>query len=176
MDHGVIECLGLDGAYVLDILEDSVVYVSGRMSGDDYASVCRQFADARDWLRKHGAAHVTTPTRLVDSSLDHDQAMRERLHELTKRDYSVREGGLVRRPWYDLIVMLEGWKVDDDALLERKVAEASGIYAISLNRLKMKHYQEHRQASDKFAFLRAVADQRVVESLEELEIIPREGE
>lgn len=149
MDYGVVDVLGLGGSYVLDILEDSVVYVSGAVTGHDYAQVCRDFADARDWLRKRGAAHVTTPTRLVDPSLDHEQAMRECIHELTKRDYSVRDGGLVRRPWYDLIVMLDGWKVSEGARLEREVAEECGIYVMSLNRLKLKHYQEHKELKEK---------------------------
>ena len=176
MDHGVVECLGLEGASVLDILKDSVVYVSGRINVDDYATSCRQFADARDWLRRHGAAHVTTPTRLVDSSLGYDQAVRERIHELTKRDYDASEGGLVRRPWYDLIVMLEGWKVTSAARIECEVALASGIYAISLNRLKLKHHQERQRINDEFAVLREFADRRVVESLEEMGAIPKKSE
>lgn len=149
MNYGVVDVLGLGGSYVPDILEDSVVYVSGAVIGHDYAQVCRDFADARDWLRKRGAAHVTTPTRLIDPSLDHEQAMRECIHELTKRDYSVRDGGLVRRPWYDLIVMLDGWKVSEGARLEREVAEECGIYVMSLNRLKLKHYQEHKELKEK---------------------------
>lgn len=149
MDYGVVDVLGLDGSYVLDILEDSVVYVSGAVTGHDYTEVCRNFADARDWLRKRGAAHVTTPTRLVDPSLNHEQAMRECIHELTKRDYSVKDGGLVRKPWYDLVVMLDGWKNSAGARLEREVAEACGIYVISLNRLKLKHVQEHRELKEK---------------------------
>ena len=148
MDHGVIECLGMDGAYVLDILEDSVVYVSGPVTGRDYAEVCRDFSDARDWLRAHGAAHVTVPTKLVDASLGHAEAMRECVHELTKRDYSARDGGLVRRPWYDLVVTLEGWKVSEGCRLEVEVARACGIEVMSLNRLKMKHYQEHRKMGE----------------------------
>lgn len=143
MDHGVIECLGMDGAYVLDILEDSVVYVSGPKDTTDAA-----YAEARAWLRSHSTAHVTTPNRLVDGSLSLDQQMRERIHELTKRDYSAHDGGLVRRPWYDLVVTLEGWKTSDLCNLEVNVAFVSGIRDISLNRLKLKHAQEHRKLDE----------------------------
>jgi hypothetical protein len=137
MDHGVIECLGMEGAYVLDILEDSVVYVSGPATTTDAT-----YAEARAWLRSHSTAHVTTPNRLVDGSLEPDQQVRERVHELTKRDYSVDEGGLVRRPWYDLVVTLEGWKASEGCKLEVEVARACGIEVMSLNRLKLKHAQE----------------------------------
>ena len=137
MDHGVIECLGMEGAYVLDILEDSVVYVSGPADTTDAAR-----AEARTWLRQHYAAHVTTPTRLVDPSLPYEQAMRECIHELTKRDYSAADGGLVRRPWYDLAVMLDGWEHSNGARLERSVAEASGILVITLAELKEKAINE----------------------------------
>lgn len=143
MDHGVIECLGMEGAYVLDILEDSVVYVSGPADTTDAAR-----AEARAWLRSHGTAHVTMPNRLVDGSLSPDQQMRERIHELTKRDYSAKDGGLVRRPWYDLVVTLDGWKFSDVCNLEVDVARACGIEVISFNKLRLKHWQEHRKMDE----------------------------
>lgn len=143
MDRSVIAAIGFDNAYVLDILEDSVVYVSGPGSTTD-----AQYAEARAWLRQHGTAHVTTPNRLVDDSLSPDQQMRERIHELTKRDYSASDGGLVRRPWYDLVVTLEGWKTSDICNLEVNVAFVSGIRDISLNRLKLKHAEEHRKMDE----------------------------
>lgn len=142
MDRPVIDAIGIKEAYVLDILEDSVVWVSGAISGRDYADACRDFSEARTWLRQHYAAHVTTPTRLVDPSLPYEQAMRECIHELTKRDYSAADGGLVRRPWYDLAVMLDGWEHSKGARLERSVAEASGILVITLAELKEKAIHE----------------------------------
>ena len=81
-------------------------------------------------------------------NLSPDQQMRERVHELTKRDYSAKDGGLVRRPWYDLVVTLEGWKVSEGCKLEVEVARACGIEVMSLNRLKMKHWQERKKMGE----------------------------
>lgn len=143
MDYGVIECLGMDGAYVLDILEDSAVYVSGPKDTTDEA-----YAEAAAWLRSHGAARATTPNLLVDAPLAPYQLMRERFHELTCR----RVG---ERPWYDLVVALEGWRVSEVCRLEMEVAYASGIEVISLNRLKLKHAREHERLGE---FLKSFGD------------------
>lgn len=142
MDRPVIEAIGWDEASVLDILEDSIVFVSGPVTGHDYTDVCRDFADARAWLREHGARHVTTPTRLVDASASHDEAMRECIHELTKRDYSAKDGGLVRRPWYDLVVSLDGWSGSEGAILERRVAIDCGIAWTTMGELLAKHERD----------------------------------
>lgn len=117
-------------------LDNKVVYVSGPVTGRDYAEVCRDFADARTWLRAHGVSHVTTPTRLVSPGLGYNQAMRECIHEITKRDYDVKEGGLVRRPWYDMIVLLDGWEASDGATLESMVAKTCGIEVVTLSELQ----------------------------------------
>lgn len=115
----------------LAALENRVVYVSGHETTTD-----AEYAEARTWLRQHGARHVTTANRLVDDSLDDDQRARERIHELTKRDYDAREGALVRRPWYDLVVMMGGWDTSDVCNLEMDVAWASGIEVMSLRELR----------------------------------------
>ena len=112
-------------------LTGKVVYVSGPVTTTD-----TEYAEARTWLRQHGTAHVTTVNRLVDDSLDDDQKLRERIHELTKRDYDAKDGGLVRRPWYDLVVLLDGWDTRRESDIECKIALACGITVIELAELR----------------------------------------
>ena len=112
-------------------LTGKVVYVSGPVTTTD-----TEYAEARTWLRQHGTAHVTTVNRLVDDSLDDDQKLRERIHELTKRDYDAKDGGLVRRPWYDLVVLLDGWNTSRESDVECSTALACGIAVIELAELR----------------------------------------
>lgn len=119
-----------------DMIEGAVVYVIGPVTGRDYAEVCRDFSEARDWLRAHGAAHVTIPTKLVDASLGHAEAMRECVHELTKRTFDADEGALVRRPFYDLVVVLNEWQSSEGCLLEVDVAVSCGVVVAELDYLR----------------------------------------
>lgn len=121
----------MDKPVTLASLDNRVVYVSGHELTTD-----AEYAEARTWLRQHGTAHVTTVNRLVDDSLDNNQKLRERIHELTKRDYDARDGGLVRRPWYDLVVLLDGWDTRRESDIECKIALACGITVIELAELR----------------------------------------
>lgn len=124
-----------------NMIEGAVVYVSGPVTGRDYAEVCRNFADARDWLRAHGAAHVTIPTKLVDAGLGHEEAMRECVHELTKRTFDADEGALVRRPFYDLVVLLNGWRGSEGCGLEVSVAVECGVKIAELDFLRQRAFE-----------------------------------
>jgi hypothetical protein len=121
----------MDKPVTLASLENRVVYVSGPSDTTD-----AEYAEARTWLRAHGARHVTTANRLVDDSLDDDQRLRERIHELTKRDYDAKEGALVRRPWYDVVVLMDGWDTSRESDIECRIALACGITVFELMELR----------------------------------------
>ena len=53
----------------------------------------------------------------------HEAYMAKTLNVLTRLDYT----DIPNRPYYDCIVMLDGWWASDGARIERAVAEAMGI-------------------------------------------------
>ena len=120
-------------------LEGAVVYVSGPERTTD-----AEYADARAWLRQHGARHVTTPNRLVDGSLDDDQRRRERIHDLTKRTFDADRGELIRRPWYDLVVLLDGWDTDRKSDIECTIALACGMPVVEMAELRAEYSENGR--------------------------------
>jgi hypothetical protein len=115
-------------------LTGKVVYVAGPMT--DNPRYEYEFEQAWSWLRSHGASHVTTPTRIVAPARNRAEAMRECAHELTKRSYDAHKGELVRRPFYDLVVLLDGWESSAGARFEREVAEACGIAVVEMGELR----------------------------------------
>lgn len=108
------------------------VFLSGPITGmPDYNR--EMFAEAERYLRGCGARWVYNPSKLSpmsDSPKLHAEYMRETLHELTGRsDTRGRNGG---GNYYDVIVLLPGWKGSVGARMEMSVAETIGMEVIEL--------------------------------------------
>lgn len=102
------------------------VFISGPMTGlPDWNRA--EFERAERELFGLGADKVFNPACIApmpgEPSRPHEAYMAKTLNVLTRLDYT----GIPNRPYYDCIVMLDGWWASDGARIERAVAEAIGI-------------------------------------------------
>lgn len=105
------------------------IFLSGPMSGIRNFNVAA-FCDAHATLKQMGAAFVfnpallylSPPPELLAGEPTRKEYMLAALHELTRRDFET-----MRRPYYDMLVSIDGWKDSDGAYTERDVARACGI-------------------------------------------------
>ena len=107
--------------------EGKVVYLSGPMTGrPDWNR--DEFARVTAALLQRGAARVHNPAHSApvngERPKGHEHYMLEALRRLT--EYVVREGH-EHEPWFDALVLLDGWPDSDGSIAERVVAEACGI-------------------------------------------------
>ena len=110
------------------------IFISGPMSGVRNYNVAA-FCDAHATLKRLGAAHVfnpalgylSPPAHMLGNEPTHEEWMLAALAELTKRDFES-----LRRPFYDLLVSLDGYGESVGALLERQVARACGIEVVEM--------------------------------------------
>lgn len=111
------------------IYKDKRVFISGPMTGF-YDWNRPEFERAERELRELGAAAVYNPAfmapRAGDPVMAHEWYMARTLNTLTRFDYAHDPS----KPYYDAIVLLDGWWKSDGATLERAVAEAIGIDVI----------------------------------------------
>lgn len=109
------------------------VFLSGPMSG--YEDWNREaFAEAAAWCMGHGAIEVFDPAGGAPKGPDchsHEHWMRKTLHELT-RYWDVQDRSRDNEPYYDVLLLLDGWWRSDGANAERMVARACGIEVIEL--------------------------------------------
>ena len=109
--------------------EGKRVFISGPMTGmPDWNRA--EFDRAERELRELDAAAVYNPAFMApregESALAHEWYMARTLNVLTRLDYAADPS----RPFYDAVVLLDGWWKSDGATLERAVAEAIGIDVI----------------------------------------------
>ena len=105
------------------------VYISGPVTGKrDFNR--QAFLDAEVRLREAGASHVFNPTRYSEEWKDapHQSAMLACLHTLTRYTTDGRRN----TPYFDVIVMLPGWRHSKGAMDEYDMARACGIRMVEL--------------------------------------------
>ncbi len=105
------------------------VFISGPMTGmPDWNRA--EFERAERELRELGAAAVYNPASMApregESVQAHEWYMARTLNVLTRLDYAADPS----RPYYDAVILLDGWWKSDGATLEQAVAEAIGIDTI----------------------------------------------
>lgn len=109
--------------------KDKKVFISGPMTGQpDWNRA--EFDRAERELRELEARDVLNPTIFSpmpgETPLPHEAYMAKTLNVLTWLDHT----SIPSRPYYDCIVMLDGWWASDGARVERAVAEAMGLDVI----------------------------------------------
>ena len=102
------------------------VFISGPMTGKpDWNRAEFQRAERELW--ELGADLVFSPASIAPQEgqpvLPHEFYMAKTLNRLT----TLRYGGFPDLPFYDVIVMLDGWWGSAGATVERAVAEAIGL-------------------------------------------------
>ena len=106
------------------------VFISGPMTGKPGWNG-KEFNRAERELRELEAEWVFNPWYFSPSEDEpvqpHEYYMMKSLEQLTMRDWK-RCGG--ERPYFDCIVMLDGWWDSEGARVERAVAEAIGLDVI----------------------------------------------
>lgn len=115
----------------LDDFKKTNVFISGPITGRDRPYVDRIFGEAHRLLKSLEVEYVGMPNRLIPQDATHESAMRESIHDLTKRTYDRRMGKttmeLYRHNFYQYILMLPGWTMSKGCLIEARVASACGI-------------------------------------------------
>lgn len=118
----------------LDDFKKANVFISGPVTGKDRSYVDRIFGEAHRLLKSLEVEYVGMPNRLIPQDATHESAMRESIHDLTKRTYDRRMGEttmeLYRHNFYQYILMLPGWTLSKGCLVEARVACACGIKRI----------------------------------------------
>ena len=115
-------------------LKDKNIFLSGPMSAIPYHNV-PEFAKAHAIVKELGASHVYNPAlkylegQYTADAKPHEWWMAKRINELT---HTSLDGGM----FYDLIVMLPGWRDSSGALEEWRVACACGIPYVNLGELE----------------------------------------
>lgn len=109
------------------IFEGKRVFISGPMTGMEGWNRAA-FAGVRGALAGAGAADVMDPAGISagDDRHGHAHWMLWTLRELTSYSRPERPGG-DRRPYWDALVLLDGWEGSAGARTERAAAEACGI-------------------------------------------------
>lgn len=106
--------------------KDKRVFISGPMTGKPEWNRA-EFDRAERELLELGADKVFNPARIApmpgEPPKPHEAYMAKTLNVLTRLDYT----GIPNRPYYDCIVMLDGWWASDGARIEHAVAEAMGV-------------------------------------------------
>lgn len=102
--------------------DGKAVFISGPMTGyEDYNRDAFDLAEME--INARGAIDVYNPARFADDgSLPHEHYMAKTLHDLTEFFE-----GRPNRPYYDAVVLLEGWERSEGAKAEKAVAEVCGI-------------------------------------------------
>lgn len=111
-------------------LKGKNVYISGPITGRLLHNA-PAFAEANAMLREMGAASVYNPSiRWLRESVErsHERYMLQCVNALSSEC-----GG---KPFYDAIVLLDGFEDSEGALVELSVAEALGIKAIKMGDLR----------------------------------------
>ena len=110
------------------------VFLSGPITGLPDGNRAA-FEEAELAIRKAGAVHVYNPRRALEhggaAGQPHSWFMLRTLGELTSPK-STRNG---TGSFYDMAVMLDGWRASEGASLEQEVARACGIPVRELREL-----------------------------------------
>lgn len=112
------------------------VFLSGPMSAHGAEGDWNRdaFAEASAWCMDHGAIEVFNPAEDAPKGPDshsHEHWMRSTLHELT-RYWDMQDRNKDNEPYYDVLMLLDGWWRSDGANAERMAARACGIEVIEL--------------------------------------------
>ncbi len=115
-------------------IEGMRVFLSGPMTGKPEHNR-KAFMEAETWCELHGAWGVYNPARNIPKADEpdgtHEQYMLVTLNELTR--YANRAHTCAdARPFYDALILLDGWWASKGANAERMVAQACGIEVIEL--------------------------------------------
>lgn len=120
-------------------LKGMKAFLSGPMTGHECYNLL-EFVKAHKRLQSLGAAHIYDPAlvwlnRMMrdEKEESHEFYMRETITELA-RDMS-SQGLSVKKPFYDIMVLLDGWENSDGATTETYVANACGVEVVQLGRL-----------------------------------------
>lgn len=110
------------------------VFLSGPMSAHGAEGDWNRdaFTEAAMWCANHGAVEVFDPSSGAPKGTDchtHEHWMRSTLHELT-RYWDVQDRGRDNEPYYDVLMLLNGWWRSHGACAERMTALACGIEVI----------------------------------------------
>lgn len=112
------------------------VFLSGPMSANGAEGDWNRaaFAEAAAWCVEHGAIEVFDPADGAPKGPDshrHEHWMRSTLHELT-RHWDFQDRNMDNEPYYDVLVLLDGWWRSNGANAERMVANVCGIEVMEL--------------------------------------------
>lgn len=114
-------------------VKDKNVFLCGPMTGLPNYNIAA-FMDAHAELMRLGA-RVSNPALswMKDGCPErpHEELTRRSLHELTAPKFSGSETG----NYYDVLVLLPGWRESDGACMEVSVAGAIGIPVVKLDKL-----------------------------------------
>lgn len=111
------------------------VYLCAPVSDLPREDVVKAFKDAENLMYFHGAKDVFVPTRAVRSDCSHERAMLRCLGELTFSDWE----NDCTKPYYDLLVCLDGWAGSKGCLIERLVATSCGIEICMIDEIESKN-------------------------------------